>query len=141
MGFQGIDVDAIVGSSTTGVQSLFPRFTFDSQSLPSLDQLKKYADDAISRVTRTVRFKGYDPAMLVDADDLKFIQHWIELTVAAEIHSVLDQFKDSKTANLRAAQLEALNRQWEEAQDPFPTLARVSMSQVVDLYPDRVVRR
>lgn len=141
MGFQGINVDAIVGDVKTGVQALFPRFAFDAESTPSLDQVKKYADDAISQITRLVKFKGYEPADIIDVDDLKFVHNWIELRVAAEIHTVLDQFKDSKTANMRLAQLEAISRQFEDSADPFPTVARATRSEPCNIYPDRVVRR
>src|SRR5689334_18747112 len=114
MGFTGITVDSIVGDEVTGVQSMFPRFTFDADSNPTLAQVQSYAAKSISAVARQVTFKGYDPTTLVSADDLMFVQNWIELKVAAEIHIALDQFKDNPAANARLKQLEAVNRDFSE---------------------------
>jgi len=140
MAFQGITVDSIVGDETTGVQSMFPRFSFDADSLPTLSQIQNYAAKAISAVGRQVTFKGYDPASIVLDDDLQFITTWIELKVAAEIHVGLNQFKDNPAANTRLTQLEALNKDWSDCDDPFPTVARASRSTTVDIFPQRLVR-
>jgi hypothetical protein len=140
MGFTGITVDSIVGDDVTGVQSMFPRFTFDADSTPTLAQIQSYAEKFISAVGRQVTFKGYDPATLVGGDDLMFVRNWIELKVAAEIHIALDQFKDNPVANARLKQLEAVNRDFAECEDPFPTVGRASRSNTVDIFPQRLVR-
>ena len=140
MGFAGITVDSIVGDETTGVQSMFPRFTFDADSTPTLAQIQSYATRGISAVGRQVTFKGYDPAALILDDDLTFVRSWIELKVAAEIHIALDQFKDNPVANSRLKQLEAVNKDFAESEDPFPTISRASRSSTVDIYPQRLVR-
>jgi len=140
MGFVGITVDSIVGDESSGVQSMFPRFSFDADSLPSLAQVQTYARKSMSVVARQVSFKGYDPATIVGDDDLEFITNWIELAVAAEIHAALDQFKDNPVANSRQAQLRDITRQFADSEDPFPTIERASRSSVVDIFPARLVR-
>lgn len=140
MSFQGIDTDAIVGTSTTGVQAMFPRFTFDDDSVPSVDQVAEYAAAAMSRVAREVRFKGYDPADILAADDLEFVLRWMTLVVATEIHVVLDQFKDAKSANPRLMQLDTLENQFRKAEDPFPSVSRAQRSVVGPIFPTRITR-
>lgn len=140
MAFNGITVDTIVGDATSGVQALFPRFTFDDASNPSIGQLREYARAAIATVNRAVRFKGYDPANIADADDLEFVKDWIRLVVAAEVHTVLDQFKDNKVANVRFSQLQSINALFDKSEDPFPSVSRAATSEAQDAYPSRVVR-
>lgn len=140
MAFKNITSNSIIGDVNSGVQGMFPRFTFDANSRPSLTQITEYANTAIANVTRLVRFKGYDPVDIVADEDLVFVANWIKLTVAAEIHTVLDQFKDNKAANIRLQQLESINRQFEEAEDPFPGVERAASGQAAENYPTRVVR-
>lgn len=140
MGFTGITVDSIIGDEATGVQAMFPRFSFDADSTPSLAQIQNYAAKAISAVARQVTFKGYDPASLTGEDDLMFIQTWVELKVATEIHVALDQFKDNPAANSRFKQLEAIGNEFAHSDDPFPSIGRASESSTVDIYPQRLVR-
>ncbi len=140
MAFTGIAVDTIIGDANSGVQAMFPRFTFDASSRPSLGQVQEYAKTAIANVSRLIKFKGYDPAAITDDEDLVFVANWIKLTVAAEIHTVLDQFKDNSTANSRLAQLRDINSQFKTCENPFPGLERVNLSEAEASYPTSVVR-
>lgn len=148
MSFTGIDADSIVGTTDTGVQARFPRFTFDDRSLPSLDQVTQYAETAIRAVARAVQFKGYTPEAVGNtglnanaADDIQFLTDWIELKVAVAVHAVLDQFKDTKVTNVIQEELKNFELRWNTTNDPFPALVRTRLAEAQNSFPIRLVRR
>lgn len=147
MSFANVTVASIVGNAISGAQAMFPRFTFDEESKPSLEQVQKFAASAINQVTRAIRFKGYDPTVISDpvqnatvTEDMLFITDWMELEVCAAVISVLDSFKDNKVYNSRLEQLQVTRRGFQTAEDPFPSVPRSTSSETSTQYPSRMRR-
>ncbi len=131
----------VAGSQTSGVQMLFPKNSFNTETKPiTRAQLEAYASIALNKIRRKVREKGYDVERLIEADDIQFLTWLATLDTAAWAERILDQGKDANTANRYADQWTKEYKDFEEDSNPFPAAIRTLSSDPQLVYPEQMVR-